>query len=199
MATLPSNPPAKFFQALRPPLAPLGQCMATQTREGQQFRADAEMGLHGPLVARIHIPPPPNLTTVIILDGQTFVQGGQSSDNLWHETKMGPLNRVIGEMDCRTVLSDMEKATQSITVAGPTTLDGLPAQKYELTYDVAGWTSGHGEPKPSDNGSGTMTVWVRDGKLAQMETDIDGSRVTSYKWFPGRPDVAAPPADQVAR
>jgi hypothetical protein len=73
------------------------------------------------------------------------------------------------------------------------------AQTYRVSFDVATWTSSHGEQAPPGASAGTMTLWVRDGQLAQLETDIDGPRVTSYAWFAGRPDVAAPPADQVAQ
>lgn len=196
---LDTRSPEAFFEALRGPLRTMGQCTAEQTRSGNQWKATAELALQAPLAARIHLPPPPRLTEVMIVDGKAFVKGGQSDDELWHVGDPGPLNHVIGEMDCRTVIDDVERAAKSVEVGPPATLRDKAALTYTVLFDVAAWSSLHGEQRPSGGSLGTMTLWVRDGQLSQIETGVEGSRVTTYTWFPGRPDVAAPPADQVAR
>jgi hypothetical protein len=196
---LDTGSPARFFEALRGPLGSMGQCTAEQTRTDSQWTAKVELGLQPPLLGRLYIPSSPRLTEVMLVEGKAFVKGGQSEDDLWHLGDGTSVMQAIGEMDCRTVIDSLEQAAQSVEAGRPTTLRDKPAQTHEVTIDGAPWPTSNREQGSPSGHLGTMTLWVSEGQLSQLETDIGGARVTTaYTWFPGRPDVAAPPEDQIS-
>ncbi|GGL29542.1 hypothetical protein H9L10_02235 [Phycicoccus endophyticus] len=195
--------PAAFGAGLEAGLKGMGQCESHQQVEGEQFRSQALMSLGDPLAAKIDLALSPSagrteVTTLVMLDGTTYAHRGGPGDP-WRVVARRPMSAIVHEMDCRSVLGSLGKAMRSVRAGDEGTVQDSPAQRYEVDYDTAAWASAIGDATAPDAATATMVVSVVDGQLAQLEVTTPLARTTEYAWFPGEPDVVAPPADLVAK
>lgn len=200
-APMDTSDPAKFIATLQSRAKTNGSCFVQQTRGESQFTDQVTLGLTEPVVARLMVSAAAGETfepmTVLIVDGKTYSKSTGQPSGLWRVGDVGPLKELVGEMDCGSVFDDLEAAVTTVEAGDVETIRDQPAQTYVAEYDVAAWTSAHGEALPSGLTQRLMTLAVRDGSLVRVATDLDGGTVTDYSWTQGDPDVVAPPKDQI--
>lgn len=200
-APVDTSTPADFVAALRDGVRGMGQCDVRQTVAGEQFGNRATIGLQDPVAAKIDLAPSPSAglaaqTTLVLLEGRTYVQQ-DGGDGRWRVVAEQPVSAYVGEMDCRSVLDDLESAASSVRAVGAGDVSGRPVQRYEVTYDPAAWATATGGKGTPGDPSATLVASVADGRLAGLEVTGPVERTTEYVWSEGAPDVAAPPADLV--
>lgn len=161
------------------------------------------MSIEGPEAAKIDLSPQvaaerQAASTIVTVAGKAYATEA-GSDNRWRAVAVQPVSALAGEMDCRAVLKNLVGAALSVKASGEGDVGGRPAQRYEVQYDTKTWASAVGDAESPEVTSATMAVSVIDGRLAQLEIETPQARSTEYLWFPGAPDVVAPPADVVTK
>jgi hypothetical protein len=195
--------PDSFVMALEHGLTGMGQCDVRQETEGEQFQSHAVMSLQGPVVAKIDLAPSATAgrsvsTTIVTIDGKSYAPD-EGSDNLWRVIPTKPLRTLLGEMDCRSILEHLKTAAIGVKASGGSDVSGRPAQSYAVEYDTKAWASLVDDPQTPDSATATMAASVIDGRLAQLVIESAKVRTTAFLWFPGEPDVVAPPADRIVK